>query len=721
MAKKKKKKNDRITSGMVLNLLKEHSKPLSKNEIYKAFRPNKVEKRIIDRILDQEVSKGKLISIGKGKSYGLSERMDLRKGTLEMQNSGIGFVLPEDKRRSDIYISPENLRDAWHGDKVVVALLPTRRGKNPEGRIVRILDRKYQDIPVILAKKVGQDLYLAQPTEKKLVFKFLVDVSEISRKPGQSDVLIVKPGQQIDRGIWEGRGIRYLGQEEDPQVQESIVKVIHSIPFDFPEYIEDYIQGLPESPNENDFIGREDLTSKPFVTIDGAKAKDFDDAVYVKKKGDNWQLFVAIADVSHYVWPGDPLDIEARKRANSYYFPQSVEPMFPPKLSNELCSLNPESKRLVMVVEMTFSKEGHRKSSQFYPGVIKSQARLTYSQVKRAVLDGDQAEQNKLSFLMPMLNHCKELAEILYTKRRERGALDFDLPEPEILFNIREEAVDIRPRVRHFGHQIIEEFMISANEAVAEYLQQLEQPCMYRIHTDPDQDKLEGLFKLLKQTDFAVYLPTETDPKSLQKLLLAVEDSDMEFLVNRLLLRTMKQASYSPDNQGHFGLASDCYCHFTSPIRRYSDLIVHRSLKKALKYADYPSKALKKLNKLGSHLSDQERVAMAAEREVIKRMTIIILQDRIGENFNGLVSSVTDFGFWVELTEVLAEGMVRLSSLTDDYYLFLPKEHKLVGQRTGKVYALGTKVQICLVNVSLARQEIDFEIVEPENNLSQED
>jgi ribonuclease R len=311
-----------------------------------------------------------------------------------------------------------------------------------------------------------------------------------------------------------------------------------------------------------------------------------------------------------------------------------------------------------------------------------------------------------------MLEKALVLARHLNKHRQHRGSIDFDLPEPELLFNIQNEPIDIRPKVGHFGHQIIEEFMIAANEAVADSLESSNLPCLFRIHPDPDQDKLQALFRLLEKTSMASSIPRQTDAPSLQQLLHQVEDTDLEFLVNRLLLRTMMQACYSPDNQGHFGLASDCYCHFTSPIRRYADLCVHRSLKATLTQSPAPKQGQKQLHKLGLHLSNQERLAMAAERTIIKRLTIIILKDKIGQIYTGIIASLTDFGFWVELVEVLAEGLVRLSNLTDDYYLFSSENQRLTGKRTGKTFTLGQKVHVRIVNVSLARQEIDLELVE---------
>jgi len=716
--KKKPGSGAKIDKQTLLNLFRSQSKPLSRKDIFHGLGAGKKDGPRIEAVLNQLLSSGSLIRLRGGRAFGLTEKMDLLKGTLEMTHSGVGFVLPDDRRRKDIFISPSNLNDAWPGDRVVAALLPGgRKGKNPEGRVARILERKLTVIPVVLMKKISASKFWGQPTDKKLPQNFIVDCKNLKDKPGPKPGLVVtvQADEKMDASLWKGTAQEKLGREDDVLVQERIVKINHAIPQDFPEKVLEAARSLPSDPDREELSRRKDVRGMPFVTIDGAKAKDFDDAICVTERKDGFTLHVAIADVSHYVLPGTPLDREARTRGNSSYFPQSVEPMFPSELSTGLCSLNPQVPRLVMVAGMDFSPAGVRQKADFYPAVIASKARLTYSQVKAALLDRDPEETNKIGSLMDMLGKAETLARILADKRKKRGSLDFDLPEPEILFNIHDESVDIRPKARHFGHQIIEEFMIAANEAVAEFLTHRNQPCVYRIHPEPDQEKLKALFTLLRKTSIGTDLPRETEARDLQTLLERVQDTDLDFLVNRLLLRTMMQASYSPENSGHFGLASPCYCHFTSPIRRYADLEVHRFLKATLQ-AEAPKHGAKGLTKLGEHLSAQERKSMDAEREIIKRMTILALQDDIGQAYTGVIAGVADFGFWVELAEVMAEGLVRLSTLTDDYYVLWSEEHKLVGQRTGRTLTLGQKVEVRLANTSLAKLEIDLELISAEED-----
>jgi ribonuclease R len=385
--------------------------------------------------------------------------------------------------------------------------------------------------------------------------------------------------------------------------------------------------------------------------------------------------------------------------------------MFPEELSNGLCSLNPDEPRLAMVAEMDFSPGGDMKKSRFYPAVIKSHKRLTYTQVHSAVETKDPETRKELAPVMDMLDTAADLARVLVEKRRARGGLDFDLPEPEVIISQYAEDLEVREKKRFFSHQLIEEFMIAANEAVASFLEKNEILLLYRVHPEPDEDKLESLFTLLGNTSLADKLPKEADVKGLQGLLQAAEDTSLEFLVNRLTLRCMMQAYYSPANVGHFGLASQSYCHFTSPIRRYADLTVHRALKAFLAKEDPEYGKVKGLKNLGDELSTLERKGMDAEREILKRASIIALKERVGETFTGVVCSLADHGFWVELQEVMAEGMVRLSSLSDDYYTFWPEKQEIIGQRTGRTFRLGQEIQVLVARTDLDRLQVDLEVV----------
>ncbi len=688
----------------VLKHFKAMNKPLSIREIRDGLGVDKKEVSRLKDILRNLQKEGRIFKARK--TYCLVDELPVVKAVLEVQRSGVGFAVPFDQRRRDIFIHPKNFGEAWHGDTVLVSVLPGGRGKNQEGRVVRIVERGIKQLPAKVIKKMKAGMYLARPADPKLDFSFILEDEGGELGPGV--MVLVEPGEQMESRLWSADIQKVLGPEDDLAVQEQVVKENHQVPVKFPKGVLKEAASLPSEPAPEDIQKRKDLTDLPFVTIDGAQAKDFDDAVLVEKKGDGYVLYVAIADVSHYVQPGSRMDVEALDRGNSYYFPLSVEPMFPENLSNGLCSLNPGVPRLVMTAQMHFSSQGVREKASFYPAVIKSHYRLTYSQVNSALYLEDKKVREEIAPVLSGLETADELARKLLARREKRGSIEFDLPEPEVLQNLREGTLEIIAKSRNFAHQIIEECMLAANEAVAEFLEEKEALFLYRIHPPADRDKLDALFKLLATTELGPRLPKEREPKSLQALLQIAKDSDLDFLVNRLVLRSMMQAKYSPVNEGHFGLASRCYCHFTSPIRRYADLVVHRALKRELGMAVQFKARMKSLKKTGESISSLERKAVDAEREILKRATIISLKDKTGQSFSGIVASITDFGFWVELTDIMAEGMVRLSSLSDDYYVFRQEKQDLLGRRTGKRFYLGQKVQVVLQSVSLERLEVDL-------------
>ncbi|WP_245590094.1 ribonuclease R [Desulfonatronum lacustre] len=704
----RKNRSDALTPESVLQTFRKARTPLAYAELSQLLGVEKRHRDDLDEMLNQLIREGRIIRMRD--AYGLAETMRIITGELEVQRSGVGFVLPEDSRGKDVFVSSRDLGDARHGDKVAVALMPKRRDRNPEGRVVRVLERRTEIYAVRILDARGRGQWLAQATDPKLGFHLLLTSSDPDLQPRKNDIVLARIGERLEEHLWSGSIKSVLGSEINLDVQEQLVKFNHHVPAEFPQAALEQAETLPEKPAQEDFKNRKDLRELPLVTIDGETAKDFDDAVCVKKIAQGFTLWVAIADVAHYVAPSTPLDDEARERGNSYYFPKSVEPMFPERLSNGLCSLNPDEPRLAMVAEMDFSPDGKTLRSDFYEAVIQSHARLTYEQVHGALEEDDHSVRRVMGSLLPMLEQAATLARALKQRRHGRGSLDFDLPDPTVLLDVQGEAADIQSRPRHFSHQIIEEFMIAANEAVAEFLTKRKRPMLYRVHDQPDPDKLRALSKVLERTELDVSLPKKgepADPKTLQAILAAAQDTDMEFLVNRLLLRSQMQAKYSPENLGHFGLASTCYAHFTSPIRRYADLELHRALKAVLSGLG-PKISLKQLKALGDQLSIRERRAMAAEREILKRVTVMFLLDRVGEELSGVISSLTDFGFFVELSDLLADGMVRLSSLTDDYYAFFPERHELVGRRTGRTFRMGQKVSVILEDVSLSRLEINL-------------
>ena len=702
-----------LSKASLLKLFKEVKRPLSRSEVIRRLQLKKRDKRDVKDLLKELVQDGKLIRIRR--AYGLADAMRCVTGRLEIQRQGFGFVVPEDSRRNDIFVNRRDLGEAWHGDKVVVSVLgEAQKGRNAEGRIVRVLERGRKVLPVKIFKRMSGGDWLCRPSDPRLGFGIIAGLKDESLKLSPGDVAMCAPGDKIDDTMWEGEIVERLGEETDVSVQEALVKSNHNIRTRFPSGSLNQAEALPPEPSDKDFAGRRDLSDLPFVTIDGASARDFDDAILVERRKNGYRLWVAIADVAHYVAEGSPLDREALERGNSYYFPRSVEPMFPERLSNGLCSLNPDVKRLTMVVCMDTDGTGATRTAEIFPAVIRSHARLTYVQVQEAVLDRDPDARKRIGPVLPMLEVAEELARKINKIRSRRGSLDFDLPEPEIFFDTEGETTDIRPRKRSFSHQIIEEFMIAANEAVAHFLVERDLPCMFRIHPPADEERLKNMFRLLSRTDKSISMPKEITPKKLQMLVASMKDTDKEYIVNRMLLRSMKQAKYSPDNEGHFGLASEEYAHFTSPIRRYADLVVHRLIKAALSMqGDGPSMPIpgrKKLYNVAGQISGRERVAMDAEREILKRVTVLFMRDRVGETFNGVISHITDYGFFVELKEVMAEGMVRLSTMDDDYYTYWPQREMLVGERTGRAFTLGQSVEVVLDEVSLSRLELNFSL-----------
>jgi len=542
------------------------------------------------------------------------------------------------------------------------------------------------------------------------------------------------PGGKAAPNFWKVAA-QGLEDEESPQAQERITKGNNGIPGPFPAEILDELQGLPGDPQEADikgsqeagFAGRRDVRDVAFVTIDGRAARDFDDAIHVEAVAGDFRLRVAIADVSHYVRRGSPLDAEARERGNSYYFPLSVEPMLPEALSNGLCSLKPGVPRLAMVADLSFSASGARLGAEFYPASIVSRARLTYGQIQRSLLLHEEEEEKNLASLLPMLREAEKLARVLLERRQERGALDFDLPEATYLFDEQGELCGVTARERHFGHRMIEEFMIAANEAVAEFLEARDMPALYRVHQPPDPDKLAVLGDFLVRTGLAHGRGGGKTGKSgrghsfaknrgtftggdLRRILEQSRGTPSAYVITRLALRSMMQARYQPENDGHFGLALGSYCHFTSPIRRYADLVVHRALKMALGLAIAGEKPLSRggLEAVADHINATERTATEAEREIHKRLSVLFLRERVGESFDAVISGLTDFGLFVELPEFLCEGLVRLASLEDDYYDYLEERQEIRGRRIGRTFRLGRAVRVTLTDVNLSRQELNF-------------
>ena len=681
--------------------------------------PRSTKKSVQDMLWKLE-SGGDIIRLAGG-AYVPADDLKRLTGVLDIQSGGTAFVLSDSDRKGDVFIAPGNTAGAWRGDRVLVGLFPLRSGRNREGKILKVLEQGPREFAARVLRSLADGTLLCEPLDSRISATFLTDASSLG-VPGKEhgktpvrkgDILRLRAGECESPGLWKASALTVMGDEDSFAVQEDIVKAGHGIATSFTESALAEASSFGAVPDKAslEMAGRKDLATLPFVTIDGEDAKDFDDAIHVAREKDGFRLHVAIADVAHYVRPGSPLDAEAHARGNSCYFPLSVEPMLPEALSNGLCSLKPEEPRLVMVAEIFFDGEGKPGATAFYPARMVSRARLTYTLVRDGLLEDDAEAGEKLAESLPMLRDALTLARLLAAARGERGSLDFELPEPHYVFDGQGELVGIEPAKGSFANRLIEEFMVAANEAVARYLTKKDIPMLYRVHPEPDPDKLKNLFGVLSSTgigrEFGIRLPARPSPRDLQGLLRAVKGSGQEYVIGRLTLRSMMQASYSPDLEPHFGLASECYCHFTSPIRRYADLVVHRALKTALGSEDAaPLPDRKKLARVAEHLRDCERAALEAEREIARRLGAIFMRDKVGENFDGVISGLADFGIFVELSSVMVEGMIRLSSLGDDYYTYNAERQELRGQRHGRVYRLGQAVRVRVFDVNPARQEI---------------
>ncbi len=515
----------------------------------------------------------------------------------------------------------------------------------------------------------------------------------------------------------EATVVQVMGDPNDPEVQAQSIIFRFGLPPSFPPEVHREVKNAAYEIGAAEIARREDLRELPIVTIDGENARDFDDAVYVRRKGQGYELFVSIADVAHYVRPETALDQEAYARATSVYFPDRAIPMLPEALSNGICSLNPSEERLTKTAWIEFNGKGEAIRSRFFDSVIKSHARMTYTNVRRILVDKDPECLENYRDLVDGFKLMEELALAIYANRKARGNLDFDLPEAEIVLDLQGLPEDIVRAERNIAHRIIEEFMIAANEAVARELTAKDFPALYRVHAGPDEDALEALEPFLLSLGYR--LPQDKEnlpPLEIQRLLESARGKPEERVINRVLLRSMKQAVYQPENIGHFGLASTCYTHFTSPIRRYPDLIVHRMLARVMGGEKLKPKEradlLRTLQESGKHTSERERHAMDAEREMVSLKKAQFMMTKMGEEFNGFVNSLVKFGLFVELDDYFIEGLVKLSSLTDDDYDYYEKEYLIKGRRHGKKFRLGDNVRVRVAKINAFRSEIDFELIE---------
>ncbi len=722
------KKREILDEQFLLETIESAGRPLRLDDILRIGGFSRKLKRDVIATLHDLAASGELVRL-QGGGWVMASAMKTRRGRFAIQRSGVAFVTPEGetaKTGNDIYIAPEYVGDAWNGDLVEVMLLPIQRGsgKGPEGRVIAVVERASTEIVArVLREGSSENTAVCRPADARLPFDVLADISTLEAAPREFELLRVQMGSKLDEGgrrpLWSGTALASLGVENDAKVQEDLTKLNHLIPTEFPDNVVAEAEAAAAAPFD-DADRLADLRGEILVTIDGEDARDFDDAVCVSRQGENWRLLVAIADVSHYVRPRTALDREARDRGNSYYFPTSVEPMLPEVLCNGVCSLRPNEERRCMAADMTLDKDGNLLDSRFANGLMISRARLTYREVQAALEEPEgeaaHAIEERAPGVCAMLEQAAELADILMERRRRQGALDFDLPEAEFVVEEQNDVsrvTGIRNRQRLFSHRLIEAFMVRANEAVAEFLKKKDAPFLYRVHPSPGPDRLEELYCSLRATEADLPLPKAAKagvPNWLSYVLEAAEDTDQTFIVNRLILRSMMQARYSPEDDGHFGLASACYCHFTSPIRRYSDLVNHRALRYALGLDTGGAiPAGHKLLEVAEQCNSRERAATEAEREIGRRMGCLLLQGHGGEYFGGIISGVMPFGFFVELDGMPVEGMVRVETLGRDYYIYDEERQELRGEHSGETFRLGQRVTVKLTGVHVGRLEIDLE------------
>lgn len=706
-----------ITEKEILKFMqKDAVRPLKRKELAKEFDIRSDEYALFRQLLKDMVQKGTVVKI-KGGRYGVPEKMNLIFGTLQGHPDGFGFVIPEKTHEQsetsirDIYVSPRKMNEAMHGDKVVCRKESRGYRGKEEGRIIRIIERGHTTL-VGTFERTGNFGFVI-PNERRIAKDIYVP-NKFSSKALQGQAVVVEITRYPTAGLNpEGKIIEILGYPDNPEVEVEMIIRSHGLFQKFTDEALEEAEKIPLEISNMELRKRKDCRNLITVTIDGEKAKDFDDAVSIEKlDGKNYRLYIHIADVSHYIIENSVLEQEAYKRGTSVYFLDRVIPMLPEKLSNEICSLKPREDRLTLTVEMDFNAGGELQRYDIYNSVINSNERLTYTDVAKILKNKDKNLERRYSYLLEKFSLMKELCLILNKKREELGSIDFDLPEPDIILNQEGRIENILEAERNIAHRIIEEFMLSANVVTAKHISNSGVPGIYRIHEYPGSDKIMDFSQFIYNFGYSIENPDNITAKSLQKLLASARGTPEEKLINHVLLRSMKQAVYSEKNSGHFCLAFDCYTHFTSPIRRYPDLITHRILKTLLTKKQVPGNRIEylkvNLSSIAEHSSQRERVAMEAEREIIDLNKVHFMLDKTGEEFSGFITGVTSFGIFVELEDMFVEGLVHITSIKDDYYVYHEKQHSLIGEHKRKIYRIGDKVEVIVENVSIEKRQIDF-------------
>jgi len=698
----------------ILRTLQEAARPLMMEELLRLLNAGQDKAGAVAAAVAQLVARGQLVSL-KGGRFGLAEKMNLVAGELSVHPEGFGFVTPETGGK-DIYLVAANLKEAWHGDRVVVRIEGSR-GRRREGRVIRILSRRLTDVLGTLSQ--AGDTYFVAPEDEHLLFNLIIAPEHLNdAAPGQ---VVRAAVTRYPTGHLNPQGVitEILGDVEDAEVQARLVILKYDLPDQFPPEVLAAAARINPDLSEQALQGRLDLRRLPMVTIDGETARDFDDGVYIEKKpGGNFTLYVSIADVSYYVPPGSALDREADLRGTSVYFPQRAVHMLPEKLATNVCSLIPGEDRLAVTAILHFDRRGRLKDFTFARSAVRNHARLTYRLVDDLLVKKDRHLRSQYRAFVKMLTQMTELCRLLRERRGERGSLLMSIPEAEVVLDDKAWPVDVR-RVDHLvSHQLIEEFMIAANEAVGTFLGE---PSLFRVHERPDAAKLAAFRTYLKTLGFDLPKEAHRNPRVLREFLDEVRTTPLAPMVQLMLLRSLKQARYAGENLGHYGLATEWYTHFTSPIRRYPDLQIHRLLLSRLERRKPPfSLDPEDLEAQASHLTRRERTAIEAEREMLSRMQVRCLAHRVGETFSGRITGVNAFGFFVSLEEIFAEGLVRLVDLPNDYYRYEESHQRLFGRRTRRIFALGAEVRVKVAHVDIRRRHVNLLLVEEEGEKGEE-
>ncbi|MFQ5597533.1 MAG: ribonuclease R [Nitrospiria bacterium] len=693
--------------------LLEADHPLLLREIMQLLKHPKADKQRLKRVLGKMVQNGEIVRV-RGNRYGFSQKMDLVFGRFKGHREGYGFVLPDQPGEGDIYIGAKHLNDAMHGDRVGARIEGTQSGGRREGRIIRILERAHTQI--VGRYEADGEFGFVIPSDKRIVHDLLVRPGQ-SEDVQQSDIVVAEiVSYPTKRRHPEGKILKVLGLPSSPEIDTEIVIHDSRLPHRFSKQALAAAEKIARPVSPDDIGKRVDLRGLPTVTIDGAQARDFDDAVSIEKMDAGFRLWVHIADVAHYVSESGPLDRDAFERGTSIYFPDKVLPMFPERLSTDICSLKPQEDRLSLTVEIDLDPLGNPRDHHIYESVIRSDERMTYADVWKMIEGSEPALRTRYARFVRAFEWMETLAKQLRRRRLGRGAIDFDLPEPQIVLGPAGDTIDIVQEARNDAHRIIEAFMLAANETVAQHLSGRDMPLLYRIHEAPAAERIEAFNALLLSSGLSQHrISSHPTSKALAEILTAVAGRPEENLINQILLRSMRQARYCEENKGHFGLASSAYAHFTSPIRRYPDLVVHRLLKQVLRSTlseEEKSVWRDKLPEIARHTSERERIAVEAEREVVQRKQVKFMADKTGKSFQGLITGVTSYGLYVMIEPVFVEGMVHVSSLHDDYYLHDASRHALIGRHRKRAYRLGQPVEVMVARVDTENRQIDLELIQ---------